>query len=307
MSGETDCHRAFGSIIDDVPSLVKETYSHDSVNRNKAIDTLDSLSKDIVGQYQSFITPYGTRPQIYADWTASGRAVGKIENYVQSEILPFYGNTHTTSSISGHQSTCFRHEARQIISESVNAKITGKAAEDVVLFVGNGTTAAVNKLVDSLGLNIPLQNESPPVVFTSSYEHHSNLLPWRESVADVVTIAYHPVTGVCLKDLEKQLIKYKDRKSLKIGAFSAASNVTGLLTAVDEVSEFLHQQGALAFFDYATAAPYVKIDMNPVSFGESNYYNPQRAKLAYKDGIYFSGHKFVGGVGSPGLFKSHIR
>lgn len=65
-----------------------------------------------------------------------------------------------------------------------------------------------------------------PVVFTSSYEHHSNLLPWRESIADVVTIDYNPSTGVGLIDLEKKLHQYHKRQ-LKIGAFSAASNVTG--------------------------------------------------------------------------------
>jgi selenocysteine lyase/cysteine desulfurase len=97
-------------------------------------------------------------------------------------VIPLYGNTHTTTSITGHQTTCFRHEARQIVAEAVNAKITGRAAVDVVVFTGNGTTAAINKLILSLGLNTPLpagfHESSRPIVFTSSYEHHSNLLPW---------------------------------------------------------------------------------------------------------------------------------
>jgi selenocysteine lyase/cysteine desulfurase len=212
------------------------------------------------------------------------------------EVLPFYGNTHTTTSVTGHQSTCFRHEARQLVAESVNAKITGRAAADVVLFTGNGTTAAAHKLVESLGLKTPLPPGSDeslrPVVFTSSYEHHSNLLPWRESVADVVTVDYCTRQGVSLPHLRSLLFQYKSRR-LKIGAFSAASNVTGVLTDVDEVSVVLHQANAFAVFDYATAAPYVRMDMNPVRVN-----NPG---LAYKDAILFSGHKFIGGPGSPGV------
>ena len=243
--------------------------------------------------------PMGKIPCIYMDWTASGRPLQSIENYLQKEVYPLYGNTHTTSSITGHQSTCFRHEARQIIAEATNAKITGRAAIDNVIFCGNGTTAAMNKLVETFGLNLPLphgfDNSYRPIVFTSSYEHHSNLLPWRESVADIVQIAYSSATGVCIDDLKNKLKMYSNRK-LKIGSFAAASNVTGILTAVDEVCVAMHQVSGYAIFDYATAAPYVHIDMNPVviNMGEN-------ASLAYKDAVIFSGHKFVGGPGSPGV------
>lgn len=279
--------------------------------RAKILSNLRSAD-GIIGHLDQFISPFeahSVKPLLYVDWTASARCVKDIEDYVQREVMPFYGNTHTTTSIIGHQSTCFHDEARQIVAQATNAKVTGKAWEDAVIFTGSGTTAAVDKLIQSLGLNNPAflfdedeENENDdggdgnisksqyrPIVFTTSYEHHSNLLPWRESSADVVTIAYNESTGVDLLDLEQKLQKYRHRK-IKIGAMSAASNVTGILTAVDEVCILLHSYNAWAFFDYATAAPYVRIDMNPTSV------NP----LAYKDGIYFSGHKFLGGPGSPG-------
>lgn len=41
------------------------------------------------------------------------------------------------------------------------------------------------------------------------------------------------------------------------------------------------------------SAPYVSIRMNPVVEGDS-------AGLAYKDAIFFSVHKFIGGVQTPG-------
>jgi selenocysteine lyase/cysteine desulfurase len=220
-----------------------------------------ALRGDVLGGLKSFSGPYGARPCVYADWTASGRALAQVERYIQDEVLPLYGNTHTTTSITGNQSTCFRHESRQIIAEATNAKISGKAALDVVIFVGNGTTNAVTKLMHSLDLHLPNPGQADgdrPVVFTSCYEHHSNLLPWRESVAEVVTIDYSPVTGVCLDDLRGKLKLYASR-SVKIGSFSAASNVSGVLTDVDAVSVAMHRAGGLAVFDYATAAPYVKV------------------------------------------------
>jgi len=291
-----DQERAFGGFaVGDEP--IPRPSQGNGQGEGRRTQQLRSLSSQVVGRHEIFSTPYGSKAVVYADWTASGRLLRGVEGYLVREVMPFYGNTHTATSITGHQTTCYRHEARQIVAQAVNAKVTGKAAEDVVLFVGNGTTAAVQKLVLSLGLHIPLglhsggeEEVARPVVFTSSYEHHSNLLAWRESVAEVVTVKYSQQTGVCLEDLERLLIKYSGRKALKIGSFSAASNVTGILTAVDEVSALLHTHGALAFYDYATAAPYAHIDMNPAL-----------NSLAYKDAIFFSGHKFLGGPGAPGV------
>ena len=224
---------------------------------------LENLRRNVIGEDEAFTGPFeGDKYMIYADWTASGRGLRQLEQYLVDEVLPTYGNTHTTTSRSGHQSTCFRHEARQVVAEAVNAKITGKAALDVVLFTGNGTTSAINKLVLALGLHLPLPESlqadpvdcinSRPVVFVSSYEHHSNILPWREAAADVITVRFSENTGVCLHHLQMLLEQYKDRK-LKIGAFAAASNVTGVLTDVDSVSILMHKAGGIAIYDYATA------------------------------------------------------
>jgi len=293
---EVDSYRSFGVINDNDINNNTTTSSTTSIRSN---NNISKLGNDVIGSLKTFITPYGNRPIVYSDWTASGRGLKHIESYIQHEVITLYGNTHTTTSITGHQSTCYRHESRQIIAQATNAKITGRAAEDIVIFTGNGTTAAVNKLVLALGLHLQLPDEHKndlayrPIVFTSSYEHHSNLLPWRESNADVVTIKYNHITGVCLNDLLEKLQIYHDRK-VKIGSFSAASNVTGIMTDVNAVSILLHKAGGLVFFDYATAAPYVKMDMNPVIMGDD-------ASYVYKDAIFFSGHKFIGGPGCPGV------
>eukprot|EP01031_Cornospumella_fuschlensis_P039782 gene39782-48435_t len=263
-------------------------------------DKINSLRLDIIGAYAKFVSPFGDKPIIYSDWTASSRCVGRIEDFMRNVVLPFYGNTHTTSSVTGHQATCFRHEARQIVAESVNAKVTGKAAEDVVLFCGAGTTSCVNKLISLLGLDTPFASElmdddtCRPVVFVSSYEHHSNLIPWREAQATVVTVGYDVFTGVSLSDLEAQLQKYADRK-VKIGSFSAASNVTGVVTDARGVSSTMHKHGGLCFLDAASLAPHNPPDINP-------------SQAAALDAVFFSAHKLLGGVGGAGVLvvKKHV-
>jgi selenocysteine lyase/cysteine desulfurase/tRNA(Ile)-lysidine synthase TilS/MesJ len=260
-----------------------------------ALSAVELIARNVVGRRTLFESPFGARALSYADFTASSKPLQCVEDYLQTEVMPLYGNTHTTTSVTGLQTTCFRHEARQIVAQAVNAKITGRGAEDCVLFTGQGSTSAVNKLVQALGLQqLSLTADQRPVVFVGPFEHHSNLLPWRESAAEIVTIPENDRGLMDLQELERQLEAYAARP-LKIGAFSAASNLTGVLTDVDAVSALLHQHGALACWDYATCAPYVKIDMNPVVTDE------KRRPFVYKDAVFISGHKFVGGPGSPGV------
>jgi selenocysteine lyase/cysteine desulfurase len=80
-----------------------------------------------------------------------------------------------------------------------------------------------------------------------------------------------------------------------IGCFCAASNVTGILNDDLAITALLHSHGALAFWDYATAAPYVNIDMNP------RVEDDRMRSLLEKDAVFFSVHKFVGGVQTPGV------
>ncbi|CAM9639661.1 unnamed protein product [Chrysoparadoxa australica] len=294
-----DAHRAFCGVLEEeeiereVPCEPKETATKVTFEA-----ACTQFRNSLVGRNHPIQTPYGSVPLVYADYTATGRPLAIIERYLADEVLPFYANTHTTTSITGSQSTCFRHEARQIIAESVNARISGRAAEDVVIFTGTGCTAGITKLVTALGLKQAAHaagdNASErPVVFVGPFEHHSNLLPWRESIAQVVTIKESTAGGIDRADLEAQLKQYMARP-LKIGSFSAASNVTGVVAEVDAITAQLHRAGAYAFWDYATAAPHCRIDVNPVVLGND-------AALVYKDAIFFSGHKFVGGPGTPGV------
>ncbi len=264
------------------------------------IDLIERIRAAVIGDDTVLDGPFGARRLVYVDYTASGRALTFVERFIADEVLPLYANTHTEASATGLLMTRLREEARQVIHRAV-----GGNDGDVVLFCGTGATGAIDKLVQVLGLRISAELDDRfrlseaipvdqrPVVFIGPYEHHSNELPWRESIADVVTISEDADGRVDLGHLEDELERYADRP-LKIGSFSAASNVTGIVTDVDRVSILLHRHGALACWDYAAAGPYLPIELNPAPQLEDGH-------LAFKDAVFLSPHKFVGGPGTPGV------
>ncbi len=252
----------------------------------------EQFRKNIVGIDTEFETPYGTKKMVYADWIASGRLYGPIEDLMKNKFGPMVGNTHSEASETGVVMTMLYKQAKQIIKKHVNAK-----DDDCLITEGSGMTGAASKLMRLLGLSIPDQaekyiiedipKEEIPVVFVTYMEHHSNHTAWLETIADVVVLLPEDEISIA-EELEKEIVKYKDRK-VKIGSFSAGSNVTGIVPDYHKLAEIMHKHGGVAFADFAASAPYIKIDMHPEN------------KDGRLDAIFFSPHKALGGPGSAGV------
>lgn len=284
----------------------------------KPVLTLEDVRNAIIGQNFMFQTPYGKRLLLYADYTASGRSIKFIEQFL-IKIQREYANTHTEGNVTGRQMTKILHQAETIIKKAFNAEKNCR-----IIAMGTGATGAISKFQEIIGIRLPpatkelvktILNKSAkdnvldqnvnntlkeeinrlkPVVFIGPYEHHSNDIMWREAIAEVITIKLTPDGYLDLVDLERQISDPKYKNRLKIGSFSAASNVTGLKSPVYEISSILHKHGCLVCFDFAASAPYVKIDMN-------------NSNDTFFDAIFISPHKFVGGPGSSGILVFNER
>ncbi|WP_323776088.1 aminotransferase class V-fold PLP-dependent enzyme [Leisingera sp.] len=245
-------------------------------------DVHDRVREGLIGEDVQINGPFGSRPLIYADYVASGRALAQVEDFIRDHVLPYYANTHTQASFCGEYMTKLREAARAEV-----ARLTGAGAGMSVVFTGAGSTAGINRIVGLLDLAGMVRAGERVLVLTGPYEHHSNILPWRETGAEVIEIAEAPGGGVDMDDLERTLAAAQGAARI-VGTFSAASNVTGILTDVDAVTRTLRAHGALAIWDYGCAGPYCEMDM-------------KAGTDACKDAIVFSVHKFPGGPGASGV------
>lgn len=248
----------------------------------------DTIRSAIIGEGTTIPGPFGPRALIYADYVASGRAIGFIEDAIRTHVLPFYGNTHTETSYTGRCSSRLRELARQTVRRALDAD-----ADHAVIFVGAGATGAADKLVRALsqqGLN------RDAVVFVGPYEHHSNDLIWRESGARTVRIPLDKDGGICLATLAAELAAHADAPQ-KIGAFSAASNVTGVRTDLRAIARLMHAHGGWCVADYAAAAPYLPVRLRASAPGADDRI----------DAAFLSPHKFPGGPGASGILVADRR
>lgn len=253
----------------------------------------EQFRQGIIGIDKEFNSPFGTKKILYADWIASGRMYAPIEEIILKKISPFVANTHSEASETGVIMTNIYHEAQKIIKKHVSAD-----KDDILINTGSGMTGAICKLQRILGLKVPEQSkrfckddipeEEIPIVFITHMEHHSNHTSWLETIADVVILEPDENLLVCTESLKNELEKYKNRQ-IKIGSFSAGSNVTGIIPPYYELAEIMHLHNGIAIVDFAASAPYIEINMHPE--------NP----MQQLDAILFSPHKALGGPGTTGV------
>jgi selenocysteine lyase/cysteine desulfurase len=245
-------------------------------------DVISRLRAGVIGEGKKISGPFGEQQLIYADYVASGRALRQIEEFVLEEVLPVYANSHTEASYCGSAMTRMREAARSEI-----ARICGADETFATVFCGSGATAGLNRLVHLLGVSSAAERGENPLVVIGPYEHHSDILPWRESGAEVIEIGEATNGGPDLEVLESAL-KSAGADRLIVGAFSLMSNVTGIVTDDDAVTGLLKRYGALSVWDCAGSGPYLPVDMKAGTDFQ-------------KDAVVVSTHKFIGGPAASGV------
>ncbi|WP_422048649.1 aminotransferase class V-fold PLP-dependent enzyme [Shimia sp.] len=258
-------------------SKLTAPFDHFAAQLSSAAAPMDSLRDGLIGADLQIDTPYGPRKLIYADYVASGRALRQVESFVLENVLPYYANTHTDASFCGARMGQLREGARAVVARHCGAR----EGEHAVIFAGSGATTGLNQLVHML------QVGAGDTVLVGPYEHHSNLLPWRESGAQVIEIPEGALPGPDRAALTQALAEHSLNGRV-IVAMSAAANVTGVCTDVAAVTRLVKTYDALMVWDYAGGGPYLPMQMTP-------------AEGAEVDALVFSAHKCIGGPGASGV------
>jgi len=217
---------------------------------------------------------------LYADYIGTGRPSPIIESYLVDNIYPYYANTHSNSFCSEYMNNEIEL-TKKYIKTTMNVK-----SNQSIIFTGNGTTGAINHLVNSLDF----KKYKKINIIISTYEHHSNFLPWVEKAKlfNNIDIILLPLNNNGLIDYDKftNILLQLDKNNLIITSITACSNVTGIITDLVKIRNIINLNigtYGLLFVDYATLAPYTKID------------------ASICNAIFISPHKFIGGNSTPGL------
>ena len=226
---------------------------------------------------------------VFADVIASGRPSPLVEQYISEKILPYYSNTHS-NAYCGIMMKNLVNETKNYIRECLHIDKSKK-----IIFTGSGTTCAINHLIYCLKLdNLPKVN-----IFVSAYEHHSNYLPWIEMSKRSKNINFYVIPPTNNFDINMDFIENiikKDNEIVNIISITACSNVLGIRMNIKDIYDKLQKYNTceccygkrnLLFIDYACNAPYDEMDGR------------------YADAIFFSPHKFLGGVATPGVLLAN--
>lgn len=217
---------------------------------------------------------------LFADNTASGRPSPIVENYMNTKILPYYSNTHS-NSYCGILMKNYIAKTRNVIRSMFNID-----NNKLIIFTGSGTTCAINHLIHCLHI----EDNAKTNILLTNLEHHSNYLPWVELARNhkSVNLMVIPCDNNLNPDIDfiERVIK-ANKTTMNIITITACSNVLGNKIDIIRISDVIkknnNNNNNLFFIDYACSAPYIKIDGNIC------------------DAFFFSPHKFIGGIGTPGV------
>ncbi len=218
--------------------------------------------------------------RIHLDGAASPLVMQSAQDAV-NKLLPHYSNSHSQSHASARLcSEAFNWSLRTIL------QITGASSNKdyICAVMGSGTTAWIN----NIARRIAKQSTKNDLVLVSALEHHANDLPHREhfEIEHFSLLGEGSQLGEIDLSMLEETLKNQTNKGKKIHyiAFSAVSNVTGIVAPCKEITALAHQYGALSLIDCAQMAAHM-----PLNIAETN-----------ADFVIFSGHKVYAGA-APGV------
>lgn len=187
-------------------------------------------------------------------------------------FAPWYSSVHRGAGYKSKLSSSIFEESRIGILDFVNADTDSHTA----IFVKN-TTEALNKLSYRV-----CKGSKDCVVLSTSMEHHSNDLPWRDKFK-VDYIDIDTAGKLSMEDLEFKLNKYRGK--VRLVTVTGASNVTGYKNEIYNIAALTHKHNAQICVDGAQLVPHVPVNMRPAKEEE------------HIDYLAFSAHKMYAPFG----------
>ena len=107
MTGKGSKDRKFYDISSD---LHNGPVNENSPNNDDKAKLTSYIQDNVIGRDTTFLSPFGRKRIVYCDYTASGKSLSCIENFISREVLPLYANTHTTTTVTSLQTTLYRFD-----------------------------------------------------------------------------------------------------------------------------------------------------------------------------------------------------
>lgn len=234
------------------------------------------LDNKIKNDFPILFQEVNDEPLVYLDNAATSQkpkqVIDSLVHYYEHDNANVHRGVHTLAE----RATSSYEASREKVRNFINAKSTKE-----VLFT-RGTTTAINWLSRSYGdANVSVGDE----ILISQMEHHSNIVTWQElAKRQNATLVYVDLTDEGELDIED--FKKKLSHKTKIVSLAHASNVLGVVNPIKELTELVHEVGAVMVVDGAQSVPHMSVDVQDL---DADFYA-------------FSGHKMCGPTGIGVLY-----
>jgi len=200
------------------------------------------------------------------DAAATGLLPESVAAFVYDYHLKSCVNAGRSAYRRSIEVTAMVDEAREKIASFLGTKKTNLA-------FAPGATHAINWIAKGLDLS------AGDTVLCTMADHHANILPWLDLKRRGIRVVFAMCDGLGRIDVAD----FQDKvKGAKVAAFIAASNVTGAIQPMRELTKISSENGAISVVDAAQLAPHQRIDFDSLGV----------------DFMAIAGHKMMASKGS---------